>query len=88
MVRHGEATVRQSEAVRVVRHFLTQLIKMAKCMIYIGKGELYKCYRNCLTASLPHQREMVPMVGALGEPACAERGLPFPLRKIRGQKWR
>lgn len=52
--------VRYSEAVRVVRHFLTQLIKMAKYLIYIGKGVKGECYRNCLTASLRHLCHPVP----------------------------
>jgi len=43
--------VRHSEAVRQVRHFPTQLRKMAKCMIYIGTYAWGKCYGKCLTAS-------------------------------------
>jgi hypothetical protein len=60
--------VRQGEAVRVVRQFLTQLRKMPKCRIYMGNGVKGECYGKCLTASPPHQRDLVPMPGSCGNP--------------------
>ena len=57
--------VRHSEAVRQVRHFPTQLRKMAKCMIYIGTYAWGKCYGKCLTCLTASPRRPRPLDGSV-----------------------
>ena len=57
--------VRHSEAVRQVRHFPTQLRKMAKCMIYIGTYAWGKCYGKCLTCLTASPRRPRPLGGSV-----------------------
>ena len=57
--------VRHSEAVRQVRHFPTQLRKMAKCMIYIGSYACGECYGNSFTPFTPSPRRSRPLGGSV-----------------------
>ena len=57
--------MRHSEAVRQVRHFPTQLRKMAKCMIYIGTYACGECYGKCLTCLTASPRRPRPLDGSV-----------------------